>query len=200
MSSPVLDPSSRLVSAESLWDYFQRLPGGLAVWIFFALEMGTFSLFFMGFVWSYRSEPTVFQTSQTLLHPDSGTLNTLILLTGSWMAARGVQAFRQTRSIRPWFYATALSGLVFIGIKIWEYQGIFAQGISLSSNTFWFYYLFLTMVHALHVAFGIFFMAWLAWHKPTFAEEGVLQVEAAAVYWHLVDIIWVFLFPLIYLV
>lgn len=191
----------QLASAEDWLAYFNRLPGGLAVWLFFMLEMGTFALFFIGFAWSYRSEPLVFQSSQALLHPRSGALNTLILLSGSWFAARGVLAFRQLRALAPWFYAAAGSGLLFVGIKLWEYQGVFVQGISLSSNTFWFYYLFLTVVHALHVVAGILFMVWVGWRvqAATATAEQHLQVEAAAVYWHLVDIIWMFLFPLIYL-
>lgn len=192
-------PGPVLASAADWLAYFNRLPGGLAVWIFCVLEMGTFALFFVGFAWSQRSEPAVFAASQALLHPDSGTLNTLVLLTGSWLAARGVLAAKQGRPLAPWFYATACSGLLFLGIKLWEYQSVFAAGVSLSTNTFWFYYLFLTVVHALHVAFGVFFMLWLAWPRQQQSPEHTLRVSAAAVYWHLVDIIWVFLFPLIYL-
>ncbi|PKL74382.1 MAG: cytochrome-c oxidase [Candidatus Melainabacteria bacterium HGW-Melainabacteria-1] len=181
-------------------DYFDALPGGLLIWIVFLVEMGTFALFFLVFAWLSRAEPEVFASSQALLHPDLGTLNTLILLSGSWLAARAVLASRKGTSISPWLLGTGLSGLVFLGIKLLEYSQIFAQGIRLSTNAFWFNYLFLTLLHNLHVIAGIYFLFYLAWHlrRGPLSSENRRRLEAAALYWHLVDVIWVLLFPLIY--
>lgn len=183
--------------ASGLWD---TLPGGLLIWIVFLLEMGTFALFFVGFAWQSRQEASIFAASQAHLHPDLGTLNTLILLSGSWMVARAVFASRQHRAVVPWLVGTGLSGLAFLGIKGLEYAQIFAQGIRLSTNGFWFNYLFLTMLHNLHVVIGIYFLFYLAWRwsRGLPLPNGAHHLEAAALYWHLVDVIWVLLFPLIY--
>lgn len=193
--------SQNLDTSNQIEAYFDRLPGGLVIWIFFLLEMVTFGMFFLGFAWSSRSESEVFIASQAHLHPGLGTINTIVLLTGSWMAARGVFASRSGQSIRPWFFGAGFSGLVFMGIKIYEYSHIFSQGISLSTNTFWFYYIFLTLLHNFHVLFGVYFMFYLGYTLRNVSsddQESLVSIEASAVYWHLVDIIWVFLFPLIY--
>lgn len=183
--------------APGLSAYFEALPGGTLIWIVFLLEMGTFALFFLGFAWQSRSAPALFAAAQTKLHPDLGTLNTLILLSGSWMAARAVLAGRQVRAVAPWLFGTALTGLAFMAIKGLEYAQIFAQGIRLSTNAFWFNYLFLTLLHNLHVALGVYFMLWLGFRYRR-SPESAHHLEAAAIYWHLVDVIWVFLFPLVY--
>lgn len=178
-----------------------QLPGGVVVWVVFALEMGTFALFFLGFAWLQHSESDLFKAGQQLLHPGWGTLNTLILLSGSWMVARAVEAARMRQAVTPWLNATALCGLVFMGIKTLGYTQIFAKGISLSTNAFWFYYLFLTLLHNLHVALGVYFLLYLAWQyrkQNTLTVEQQQTLESCAIYWHLVDLIWVFLFPLIY--
>ena len=178
----------------------ELLPGGTVVWIVFALEMGTFALFFLGFAWLSRSEGEVFRIAQRQLHPALGTLNTLILLTGSWMIARAVHAARAGKATKYWLLLTGLSGLVFMGIKSYEYVHLFQAGITLSTNHLWFYYLFLTLLHNLHVALGVFFCFYPAWKLPAkvLSEDQQNTLSASAIYWHLVDLIWVILFPLIY--
>lgn len=182
---------------ESVWD---QLPGGIIVWIAFALEMGTFVLFFFGFVWLTRADPQAFHAGQVMLHPDLGTLNTLILLSGSWMAARAVRATQHKLSATKWLIATGITGLFFVGIKSYEYIDLFQAGVSLSTNSFWFYYFFLTLLHNLHVLLGVYFLFYLAWKSPAqgLSEIQIQNISAAAIYWHLVDLIWIFLFPLIY--
>lgn len=187
-------------SKPSIKDQLEALPGGPLVWFVFWMEILTFALFFGGFAWVSRSESAMFQAGQALLHPAQGTFNTVVLLTGSWMAARAVILSRQNKSIQFWLIGTGFSGLIFITIKLWEYQQVYAHGISLSTNMFWFFYLFLTLLHNAHVALGVGLMFYLAWKFKTdpLAEEQRSTLEANAVYWHLVDIIWVLLFPLLY--
>ena len=131
------------------------------------------------------------------MHPLLATLNTVVLLTGSWWVARAVFLARSPEKISAWLYATGLSGFLFILIKSWEYTQIFKQGISLSSSIFWFFYLFLTLLHLAHVALGGVIFIWLGW-KSSSERLQTETLEAAAIYWHMVDIIWLILFPLIY--
>jgi nitric oxide reductase NorE protein len=98
-------------------------------------------------------------------------------------------------------WGAALSGGVFMGIKLQEYGGVFAAGISLSTSTFWFYYLFVTGLHFLHVLAGVAFLAPTALRarRGEYGSSRTATVEAVAVFWHLVDLIWILLFPLFYL-
>ncbi|MEZ4462515.1 MAG: cytochrome c oxidase subunit 3 family protein [bacterium] len=179
--------------------FVDHLPGGAVVWIVVLLELGTFALFFFGFAWSYAQEPREFSESQQLLHPLSGAINTMVLLTGSWAVARGVSAKTTGKSPLIWLWGAAFSGVAFVAIKINEYLSVFEHGVSLSTNQFWFFYLFLTVLHLVHVIIGIGICAYLAtWLR--FPNPPALDViEAGGIYWHLIDLIWVFLFPLLYL-
>jgi nitric oxide reductase NorE protein len=89
-----------------------------------------------------------------------------------------------------------------MAIKLNEYADVFAAGTTLSTNTFWFFYLFVTGLHFLHVLAGVGFLLPTAYHawKGAYGPNASLSVEAVAVFWHLVDLIWIFLFPLFYLV
>ncbi len=186
---------------DALATWLNQLPGGPVVWIIVTVELFTFSLFFLGYAWSYAQEVEIFSASQAMLHPTSGAINTAILLTGSWLIARGAQRARTSSDAVPWLVATALSGVVFTGIKISEYVDVFSHGVSLSTNQFWFFYLFLTVLHLVHVVIGIGICAVVAYglRRPGEDPPDVHTVEAAATYWHLVDLIWILLFPLLYM-
>ncbi len=179
----------------------KHLPGGGVIWVVIASELLTFGLFFGAYAAAYGADPETFRASQALLHPGSGAVNTAVLLTGSWMAARAVIAHRHGNA-RPWLAAAALSGVAFTAIKVVEYTHVFEHGVSLSTNAFWFYYLFLTVIHLLHVVVGIGILGWLAVKTTTQPSDHreAIGVEAGAAYWHMVDLIWIVLFPALYLV
>lgn len=179
-----------------------ELPGGLVVWIFVVVEMLTFGAFFVAFADAYAQELVVFRDAQGLLHPLRGAINTGVLLTGSWLVARATVDVSGASA--RWLLAAGVSGVVFIAIKISEYVDVFSAGISMSTNAFWFYYLFLTFMHLLHVVFGVGAMFSLGLRARRARADGTLQqlrssLEAGAVYWHLVDLIWIVLFPTLYL-
>lgn len=181
-----------------------ELSGGTVIWLFVALELLTFGLFFLAYAAMRRSDVATFDAAQAMLHPRLGAINTGVLLTGGWLAARGVLANRSghARTTALCFAGAAGTGLVFMAIKTFEYAEVFAAGISLSTNTFWFFYLFLTGLHFLHVLAGVGFLLPVAWRagRGGYGPADALSVEAVAVFWHLVDMIWIVLFPLLYLV
>jgi nitric oxide reductase NorE protein len=184
-------------------DLRRELSGGTVIWLFVAIELLTFGLFFVGYAAARRSDPATFLAGQERLHALSGAINTAVLLCGGWLAARGVLANRsdEGRKTARCFAGAAAMGLIFMGIKLHEYAQVFAAGISLSTNTFWFFYLFVTGLHFLHVLAGVGFLAPTAWRAANgaYGPDNPATVEAVAVFWHLVDLIWIFLFPLIYL-
>jgi len=175
----------------------QPLTGGLAIWIFMLVEVATFSMFLLAFATAWQGQEAVFLQSQSMLHVGSGTFGTAVLLLGSWAAYEGVLAAeRGAGGSGFWFAATAASGIVFSVNKIHEYSGL--TGVNLSTNDFWFSYLFLTALHLLHVVVGIGAFGWLAWIAfKGKGQTGLFQTGAA--YWHLVDVIWLLLFPILYL-
>lgn len=181
----------------------RELSGGIVIWLFVAIELLTFGLFFMAFAASRRSDPEIFSAGQAQLHPLLGAINTGVLLCGGWLAARGALANRSDQPrLTAWCLGgAAATGLLFMGIKVREYADVFAAGISLSTDRFWFFYLFLTGFHFLHVLAGVGFLVPTAWRaaQGAYGPHERLPVEAVAVFWHLVDLVWIFLFPLLYL-
>jgi nitric oxide reductase NorE protein len=181
----------------------RELPGGTVIWLFVAIELLTFGLFFVGFAVARRADPASFAAGQGQLHPALGALNTCVLLTGGWLAARGVLANRRDDAglASACLWGAAASGVVFMAIKLHEYGGVLGEGVSLSTSTFWFFYLFVTGLHFLHVLAGVGFLVPTAWRaaRGAYGSAEPTTVEAVAVFWHLVDLIWVFLFPLFYL-
>lgn len=178
------------------------LPGGALIWIIIGVELVTFFGFFLFYAAAYVKEPETFRAGQQHLHALSGTINTVILLLGSWLIARAVVAAERRRGQWWWMAATCVTGIVFMAIKMFEYADAFGSGVMTSDNMFWFYYLFLTIFHLLHVLVGVALTAAMAWrHRPASENPPALEsIEATAMFWHLVDLVWIVLFPLLYLV
>lgn len=199
--APNLDvPASRGLLSPVGWP---SLTGGAAVWVFMTVELITFGMFLVGHAWGWRVEPEAMEAGRALLHPVSATRGTVILLVGSWLAYRGVLAHEsgEPRSAARWLGVAAVSGSLFSFNKIVEYGSPELADVTLSTNRFWFSYLFLTGLHLLHVLGGVALFAWLAATvgRGALPEDAPITPEAAAVYWHLVDLIWLLLFPIVYL-
>lgn len=165
------------------------------MWVLILSEMLVFSAFFVLFAWQRALEPELFNQSQLLLDPISGGLNTLVLLTSGLFAAFAVHASAAKRisRCRLWLVLTLLLGLAFCLIKVLEYAGKFATGLTPETNTFFTYYYLLTAFHLAHVVFGLGLLALVTW--KTSREN----VETVTAFWHMIDLIWVMLYPLLYL-
>ncbi len=181
-----------------------RLAGDLAIWFIVGIEMLTFGLMFIVFSVARLREPALFQAGQATLDLHLGAANTALLLTGSWAAVRGVLALRRDRmqaGVR-WLWGAAALGVCFLVAKSLEYRAKMAAGHDLDSDTFWTLYYLLTGFHFLHVAAAVLFLAGVAWLAPRRGWAGggdrTHVPETAAVFWHMVDLLWVVLFPLVY--
>ncbi len=180
----------------------QALTGGTALWIFMTVEVLTFALFLLVHAWGWRSEPEVYRAGQAMLHVNSAIVGTVLLLLGSGFAYQGVLAHGAGKNREPalWFAAGALAGIGFCINKIIEYSSPELAGVTLSTSSFWFSYLFVTGMHLLHVLGGIGFFGWYVvrlW-RHSWSKDDSLGVEAVAAYWHLVDVIWILILPIIY--
>lgn len=184
-----------------------RLVGDGAWWVFLTAEFLTLCLFFVVFAVMRRDHLEEFRAAQELLSPHLALINSLVLITSGYAVARGVAAMRganrstSSRHAAIWIFVAAALGLVFVAIKGGEYADKLGAGLTLSSGTFWFFYYFLTGFHFLHVLLGIGFLSWVGSrlvaepHRP-----GLLtQAESCAAFWHMLDLVWILLFPLLYL-
>lgn len=172
------------------------------MWFVIGIEMLTFGLFFIVFAIARSREPALFHAGQASLNLHAGAMNTALLLTGSWCAARGVQAMRSGVSAASarWTGAAAACGAAFVVSKLVEYQLKLAEGKDLSTDTFFMLYYLLTGFHFLHVAAAVLALAVVAWltQRRRWGAGDTHAPETVAAFWHMVDLLWVVLFPLVY--
>jgi len=180
----------------------KHLPGDLAIWIFILAEMLAFAVFFSAYAFARASNVELFNLHQHTLDRNAGALNTILLVTGSWFVVLAVQAAHRdngkavTRNIALGF----LCGAGFLVVKIFEYAEKFGAGISLSTNTFYMFYISLTFFHFMHVILGMVILTalWLQARKGAYTSQNAHGLESGAAYWHMVDLLWIILFPLVY--
>jgi heme/copper-type cytochrome/quinol oxidase subunit 3 len=177
------------------------LPAGkLGVWWFLASEITTFGGLIASYIvvrlgsegWSEAA------AHLSLLFP---LVNTIILLTSSMtmvMAHAAVEA-KDEQKLRSFLALTILLGVAFLGVKAMEYTREISHGFTPGAGLFWSFYYGMTGLHALHVLGGIVVNLILFLTVPGGGEEPKRRVEFAGLYWHFVDVVWIFLFPLLYL-
>ncbi|MDC7711876.1 cytochrome c oxidase subunit 3 [Vogesella indigofera] len=179
-----------------------RVPGDLAMWFFILAELAVFGIFFAVYGVVRQRDAALFAAGQAQLLLWPALLNTLLLIAGSATVAAAVRAFAANlvASGRRYLLATLLLGGGFVLLKGWEFATKFAAGITLSSSDFWMFYLSLTFFHFLHVILGLVIVAAVYVHARSGAYDAANHdgVETAAAYWHMVDLVWVVLFALVY--
>jgi nitric oxide reductase NorE protein len=177
-------------------------PGDLAVWFFILAELLVFGVFFIAYAWARRRNVELFDLHQLELDRSAGLVNTLALIAGSYFVVRALAAIRAGDAARctRWLYAALGGGALFVAVKLAEYRDKLAAGIELSTNTFYMFYLSLTFFHFLHVLLGMVILAAVAVkaRRGGYSAAEHTGVETGASYWHMVDLVWLILFPLLY--
>jgi nitric oxide reductase NorE protein len=181
----------------------RRMPGDRDVWIFIYAELFAFGLFFVAYM-VYRSDRVdLFNASQLGLDRSLGALNTILLLTSSWAVAAAPRAARLGRIVAvPRYLAFGIAlGLAFMVVKYFEYRAKLHAGITISTDMFYMFYFCLTGIHLMHVIAGtiILIVIWLNARARLYHTGNTTGLEAGASYWHVVDLLWIFLFALLYL-
>ncbi|MFW2373285.1 MAG: cytochrome c oxidase subunit 3 family protein [Gammaproteobacteria bacterium] len=181
----------------------RELPGDFAIWLFIYAELLVFGVFFISYAVVRSQNVELFNESQLLLDARIGLLNTLVLITSSYFAVRAVHAIQNNEQGKCviWLNAAIVSGMVFVVVKTFEFYSKAAEGINLSTNTFYMYYLSMTFFHFMHVILGLVILAavMLKARRGGYSKEDYVGVETGASYWHMVDLVWIVLFPLVYL-
>lgn len=185
---PVAAPSDRHVPAEA------------GVWVFVLGDMTIFGAFFAVFAHDLSENREVFAESARALHQPLGVVNTLLLLVSSYLVVLALRGRRGSGGARNrWLLGAVGCGGAFLVSKAVEYSLALSAGHTPASGTFFTFYYVLTGVHLLHVVIGITLL--LVWHRASegsVASRPVFQ-EGAAVYWHMVDLLWLVIFALVYL-
>ena len=181
-----------------------RLPGDLAMWFFILAELTVFAILFIGFAVSEQLNPEIFTQGKAKLHQTSGLINTLTLITSSYFVALALTKMHQGKGMQATklLIIAKLVACIYIGVKIWEYLSLFEQGIGIETNTFFTLYFMITFFHLMHVLLGMVILVFVAIKaaKNEYNASNISGFESGASYWHMVDMLWIILFPLIYVI
>jgi cytochrome c oxidase subunit III len=187
----------------------------LGMWIFLVTEVLFFGGLFLVYTVYRRQYPDAFAAASHELDVTLGTINTAVLITSSLTMALAVHAAQlgQRKTLMLFLVATMLLGGIFLGIKSVEYYHKFVEhhvpGPAFQfekeyfrhAQIFFSLYFLMTGLHALHMVIGFGIMLWMliwAW-RGTITTDYYSPIEISGLYWHFVDIVWIFLFPLLYL-
>jgi cytochrome c oxidase subunit 3 len=196
----------------------QRDASTLGMWIFLITEVMFFGGMFLAYS-IYRTKfPEVFAVASTSLNVIIGAANTVVLLCSSFTMVMAVRAsaLRKQKALVGWLIFTLIFGITFLAVKAYEWNekfelhhvpgfanfhlnGVEQQG---AAQIFFALYFCMTGLHALHMVVGVGILSWLVWasKKGQFTGGYMTPVDISGLYWHFVDIVWIFLFPLLYLI
>ncbi len=181
-----------------------RLPGEEGVWMLVFGDLITFALLFATYLVYRADAPELYNESQQQLNLVFGTANTIVLLTSSWLIAISVGALRggSKNASQKLLLSAIACGLIFALVKIAEYTEKFGAGYGVGTNDFYMFYFMYTGIHFLHVIVGMVVLSVLYFQirKSAAAAAPVAALESGATFWHLVDLLWIILFALFYLV
>jgi nitric oxide reductase NorE protein len=179
------------------------MPGYAGFWTFIAADATLFALLFIQFSVDRSSAAARFDAEQHALPVLAGVLNTVVLVTSSWTLATGMRGMHrgQIRAARRLVSVTILLGVVFAAIKVGQYGLDVHHGHTISSGPFFMYYFLITGIHLLHLTIGAIALVAVAlvMGPATAVAADRRPWESVAAYWHLIDLLWMFIFPLFYL-
>ena len=197
-------PEAHAVAAPGAVDpaveHFERSKMGM--WLFLASEIMMFGAFIAAYIvlrMSWSDEMVKY--SKDMLSVPIATFNTGVLILSSYTIVRAVRAASQGKRghCEDMMLATAALGLLFLVVKGFEYGAKFSHGVYPDHNAFFGAYFLMTGFHGIHVLVGIICILWGAFYVKRTTPQRYAYVENLALYWHLVDVIWIFLFPIVYL-
>lgn len=171
------------------------LPGDLMMWVLVLSELVVFGAGLVAVLAMRLGHGAEFAAARHALDGTAAGINTMLLVSSGWLAALAVRAAEagQTARARRLLAGAMLLGAAFLVVKAFEYADLFTAGVGIESGAFFTFYFLLTGFHAAHVLAGLVILALvMRWPKPENAETGVL-------FWHMVDMVWVLLLPVLYL-
>jgi nitric oxide reductase NorE protein len=174
-------------------------PGGILIWIIIFVEVITFFMGIGSLIVEKSSNFEEFRNMQSNLNLGYGIWNTIFLITSGYCMALAVSYFQENKEfhVKILLISAIGFGVFFLFLKGWEYNEKLNDGYSLHAGNFWAYYWFLTGFHFLHVVAGIVILSIIYFYRKTISLE---NLEAGASFWHMCDLIWILLLPVLYLI
>ncbi len=176
----------------------------LGIWAFLATEVLLFGGLFTAYTVFRIGQPRMFHTEYLKLNRLFGAVNTVVLICSSLTVALGIAAIRQGRQrmLKVCLVLTLLLAATFLGVKYAEYSEHIARHELPRTNNFFSLYYMMTGLHAIHVFAGMIALTTMLVlaARGKFSAEYHAPVEITGLYWHFVDLVWIYLFPLLYLI
>ncbi len=181
---------------------FWNPPGGFLIWLIILFEFFFFAISYTTIAHLRHSQQELFKISHTQLDLKFGIFLTLCLLFSGWQIAEFVHHFseKKFKLARLNFFLAFVTGLIFVISKAFDYSAKIEKGFTLGTNDFWDLYWLLTLFHFIHVIIGLLILA-VVYRKysQNTLEDPSVSFRASAHFWHMCDVIWLFIFPLFYI-
>ena len=176
-------------------------PGGILLWILIFLELITFGIALIVLVLNSKENPELFHQSRLHLNATFGAINTIFLLTSGAFMAVTVHQYKEhnVKKALHFIRLTMLGGFLFLVVKGFEYYLKIETGHTIGSNSFFIFYWLLTGFHVIHVLVGLVILVFTQQGLKK-EETSIEDIEASAAFWHICDLIWLLLFPVLYLI
>jgi heme/copper-type cytochrome/quinol oxidase subunit 3 len=188
-----------------VYDYDSGPPvdrGKFAIWLFLATEI----MFFTGLIGTYlviRTGADTWPNPADRLAVNITAFNTFVLIVSSWTVVRSLQAIQKgdQGGLVRWLGTSILLGAFFVGVQVYEYAELIHKGWTPNHDIFWSTFYAMTGFHGFHVVVGVLwlFCLWIGAIRGKFTAENHIRIELGGLYWHFVDLVWVLLFTLVYL-
>jgi nitric oxide reductase NorE protein len=178
-----------------------HVPGESSMWFFVIGDLLIFGVYFVVYMFYRGQNHEQFLQSQAQLNLDIGAINTVMLLTSSLFVALGVTAARagDTADALRRFGVAVVFGAAFPLLKLFEWIPEISEGLTPGKNLFFMYYFVMTGMHLCHVLLGLVILGFVIRNLKTSARPKISLIETGATYWHMVDVLWLVLFALLYL-
>lgn len=180
----------------------ESVPGNRGIWVGIFCVLVEFLLLFCVYFIAKAHHPAAFERGPDQLATIAGVTITLLLLTSGYCMVKAVAAIRRDarRATLRWVLAALLLGLGYPCVKFFEIRWNVAHGIDGAAGIFYTVYYYLTLNHLVHVSWGLLGLAWVATRTAlgVYSSRDYSGLEAAAMYWHSTDVLWLIIFPFFY--
>ncbi|MCC2658239.1 MAG: cytochrome c oxidase subunit 3 family protein [Panacagrimonas sp.] len=181
----------------------RHVPGEGGIWVLIGGDLVLFSVLFIVFLTMRAEQLPLFEQGRAQLNQGWGLVNTLLMLSSSWFVATAIRAARlQLAGVVARCFGAALAcGAGFVVVKFFEYGEKISAGLTLTTNDFFMLYFIYTGIHLIHVTIGMGVLTFLVSYSRSggFTGDKMRNLESGASFWHLVDLLWIVLFALLYL-
>ncbi|MFT4836326.1 MAG: cytochrome c oxidase subunit 3 [Psychromonas sp.] len=179
-----------------------RIPGNIPIWVGILSELTEFGIFFIAYFVAKYNYPEAFSQGPQSLSTMTGVANTVVLISSSYFMAKAMANIRMNnlKGCEKFLWLAFFSGCLYLCLKTWEFHWNDVQGFSTNSSPFFTVYYYMTFNHFLHVGWAACTILWVIFRlkKGAYSAENNSAMEALAVYWHMIDLMWILIFPLLY--